>query len=672
MSSEVRRRPGVKISHLPPVELEEQGRRKLDRFSCPTPHVAGREMADSSSTTTSASLLPKRHTVAVEKSREMYSFEDEERAHLHWCTTREHPKELFTCDAWKRHMREHERVYPCFQCVEKKYTRRTNLARHLREVHHLSEAAAHYQAGMWSRTETKKAYACGFCIRLFGTLRDQLNHIDHEHWRCNQDISEWNLNNVIHGLLLQPDVQISWSGLLADASTAIQRIEDLTWDISAAEDLIGRLELSREPAYDLAAAAIAGLAPGQVHLFPIPGSSWNAMDSINGRRIEPFQRVADIASDSSSDAESVESGVDSVASSRTSVVSDGFSVLAADELVTCLLQNAELSVVYKAALESRHVGPDRFERNFRRILNQYSRDLKKEARNRGQTSAAVLVRRRSGYMANTLRQKLEGSRKGYGHDQILHGEDRGNLRGLKIEQYLRSMKGSSSSSDEPRIRDQPLEELSSSDTDTSDDDFDDKLPELSQIKDFMFTSAAFSALRATVWQLVDHSLQLKLGRITAEIECCPATPIDVSYEAIESISNRIKGVIEDFTRVPWDWWPLKPRMGYIPAGYARIRWCCVSAITCHVARANRSSVVTRSVAKPCQSFLRSRSLGLPPVPPVLLLNSMPSKERVKVSILVMIRPVTLQHRLQRLTAGNRANTRTILPDMTLLSSRRSV
>ena len=179
MSSQVRRRPGVRSSHSPPVELEEQGRRK----SCPTPHVAGREMADSSSTTTSASLPSERHTVAVDKSREMYSFEDEEIDHPHWCMTCESPKSIRTCDGWKRHMREHERVYPCFQCVEKKYTRRTNLARHLREVHHLSEAAAHYQAGMWSRIETKKAYACGFCIRLFGTLRDQLNHIDHEHWR---------------------------------------------------------------------------------------------------------------------------------------------------------------------------------------------------------------------------------------------------------------------------------------------------------------------------------------------------------------------------------------------------------------------------------------------------------------------------------------------------------
>ena len=197
----------------------------------------------------------------------------------------------------------------------------------------------------------------------------------------------------------------------------------------------------------------------------------------------------------------MESGVDSVASLRTSVVSDAFSLLAADELVACLLQNAELGVVYKAALESRQVGAERFERNFRRILNQYSRDLKKEAQNRGQTSAAVLVRRRSRYITNEVRQKLEGPRRGYRDDQILHGKDSGKFKCLKIEHYLRSMKESlpSSSSGEPRIKGEPLEGFSSSDTDMSDDDLNDKLPELSQIKDFMFTSAAFLALRAAVW-----------------------------------------------------------------------------------------------------------------------------------------------------------------------------
>ena len=645
-------------SHIPPAELEEPGKLKAHRVPSPTPHVAGREVTDSSGTTASAPLHANKHTAARETRREMIWGEGEIRKPPYRCTTMEHRRGFYICDDWKRHMREHEQVWTCHICAKESFTRKSNLVRHLTGSHFLSDHGAYNQVDMLKRTETKKAYACGFCIRLFGTLMDQLNHIDHEHWRCGQDISDWDLNIVIQGLLLQPDIQSSWFNRLGDTPSAIQ---DLKWNPSLAHDLILRLGLSKEPADDLAVAAIAQLMP--VHLFPISDSYWNAKDSINRHRVEQFQRVANIASDSSSDAESVESGINSVASSFALVFSDRLCLPAADELVTCLLQNAELSVVYKAALESRQMGADRFERNFRRILNQYSRDLNKEARTRGQILAADLVRRRSRYIANTLRQKLEGPRRGYRHDQILHGKDRGNLRCLKFEQYLRSMKPLLSSSDE---------ELSSSDTDTSDDNFDDKLPKFPQVIDFMFTSAAFLTLRATVWQLVDHSLQLKLGRLTAEIECCPATPIDVSYEAIESISNRVKGVIEDFTRVSWDWWPLKPRMGYIPVGYARIRWYCVSAITCHVARANRSSLVTRSVAKMCQSFLQSKSLGLPPVPLMLQLNSMPWKELVKVSLLVMIRPVTLQHRSQRLTAGNRASTRIILPRVVLLSSRRSV
>ena len=566
-------------SYMSPAKPWEQGDGVRHWALRPTGPRVSRELADSSSTTTSTTLHPNRHMVTVEKREGLFQGDSEVRDnnstdyegsvgsyHRHWCTICEHPNAIVTCDGWKRHMREHEIIYPCNMCGTKDsaftkkitFLRRLNLIRHLSDYHGLSNDAASNLANELRHKDIMKAYACGFCIQMFGIQRDQLQHIDQEHWRRSQDISEWDLNKVIHGLLLQPNIQSSWLRLLGDSSSATR---DLTWNNSEAKGLIRRLELSQEPADDLAAAAISQLRP--VHLSPIADSYWNPMDSINRPRLEPFQRVADIASDSSSDAESVESGVDSVASSRTSVVPDKFSLLAADELVTCLLQNAELGVIYKAALESRRVGADRFERNFRRILNQYSRDLKKEARNRGQTSAAILVRRRSRYIANTLRQKLEGPRR------------------RKVEQYLRSMKRSlsSSSSDEPCIRDELLEEQSSSDINASDDDIDDKLPELPQIKDFMFTSKAFLALRATVWQLVDHSLKLNLGRLTAEIECCRTTPIDVSYEAVESISDRIKGYVENFTRSSWDWWPLKPRMGHIPAGYARIRWYCVSALT---------------------------------------------------------------------------------------------
>ena len=642
-------------SYISPAKPWEQGEGGTHRALRLASDGAGRELADSSSSTTSAPLHPDRNMTTVERKEVILwgkgevgdsNGNDDKGSvgsyHYHWCTICQDPKILVTCEGWERHMREHEKTYLCNICARgnSTFTRKSNLVRHLSKDHGFSDDAARNLADKLRHTDIKKAYACGFCIQTFKIHSDQLNHIDQEHWRRGQDISEWDLNKIIHGLLLQPNIQSSWRHLFGDISSATR---DLTWNTPEAQGLIRRLQLNEEPADDLAAATIAQLT--HAPLFPFSESYGKAKDRITRPRIEPFQRVADITCDSSSDAESVESGVNSVASSRTSVVSDKFSLLAADELVTCLLQNAELGVIYKAALESRHVGADRFERNFRRILNNYSRDLKKEARNIGQTSAAVLVRRRSRYVANTLRQKLEGPRRSYRHDHILHGEDLTNLNVLKVEQYLRSMKGSLSSSSS---------ELSSSDTDTLDNDLDDKLPELSHIKDFMFTSKAFSTLRTTFWELVDRSLKLNLARLTAEIECCRATPIDVSHEAIESSSNQIKGVIEDFTGVSWDWWPLKPRMGNIPAGYARIRWYCVSTIICYIARANRPSLATRSGTKTCQYFLQSRSLKLPLM---LQLSSMQSKEMVKVRQLSIVGPVTLQNRLQCLTADNRADTR---------------
>lgn len=657
-------------SHMSPAKPWEQGEGGTHESSKRAARAffdrADRAPADPNSTTTATALHPDRHIVTMEKGEGLFRGQSEVRgdnvtddegsegsSHRHWCTICKHPRPFLSCNGWKRHMKEHEQIWLCEFCARKtSFSRRLNLKRHLSETHDLSNEEASNSAYKLKYADIKKAYACGFCIQTFSTHRDQLNHIEHEHWRRRQNISEWDLNKIIHGLLLQPSIQSIWLHLIGDTSSATQHF---TWAASAAEGLIERLELSQEPAADLAAAAIAQLTPS--HLVPLSDSYWNPIDSTNRPGVKPFQRVANITSDSSSDVESVESGVESVASSRTSVVSDKFSLLAADELVTCLLQNAELGVIYKAALESRHVGADRFERNFRCILNQYSRDLKKEARNRGQISAAVLVRRRSGYIANTFRQ-----------NHVLHAEAPSNPNSLKVEQYLKSMKVSlsSSSSDEPSIRDELLEELSSSDTDASDDGLDDKLPELSQIKAFMFASRAFLTLRATTWQLIDHSLKPNLGRLTTEIEFCRATPLNISHEAIESILDRVKAVVEGCTRASWDWWPLKPRRGNIPAGYARIRWYCVSALTYNVICANSTRLVGRSVAKMFQFFLQSRSLGLRPVTLDLQLSSMPAKELVKVKLLVVVRPVIQQHRLQRLTAGPRAYTRVILLNMILL------
>ena len=176
-------------------------------------------------------------------------------SHSHWCTVCK-SKPFFTCDGWKRHMKEHETCYPCVLCgpastlgKDKKFSRKSNLANHLRESHGESGA----RANQWKQTVPKKAYACGFCATYFRTLQDQMNHIDNLHYKHAQDISGWDHNNVILGLLSQPDVKVAWQKELASNGLSGS---DCTWQTSLVADLQTMLEMRQDSPDALAAEAL--------------------------------------------------------------------------------------------------------------------------------------------------------------------------------------------------------------------------------------------------------------------------------------------------------------------------------------------------------------------------------------------------------------------------------
>lgn len=81
-----------------------------------------------------------------------------------------------------------------------------------------------------------------------------------------------------------------------------------------------------------------------------------------------------------SDEESHQSSLFSVhqssATSQTSITSDSISNTALEQLVSLLLGQERLRSLCVLAVEDSGVGPDRFERNFRRLLKGYATDLK--------------------------------------------------------------------------------------------------------------------------------------------------------------------------------------------------------------------------------------------------------------------------------------------------------
>ncbi len=150
-------------------------------------------------------------------------------------------------------------MFPCKKCEEqdtagkpRSYTRKANLVKHLSESHGTSNENGSELAEKWRINIGRKYFSCGFCVSLFRNITDQLNHIDTSHFRFQQDISGWDINTVIRGLLMRQDVNHFWGQMFG---IPCPRSNNITWDPSVAKGLQDRLELNDEKAEDLAVAA---------------------------------------------------------------------------------------------------------------------------------------------------------------------------------------------------------------------------------------------------------------------------------------------------------------------------------------------------------------------------------------------------------------------------------
>ena len=249
--------------------------------------------------------------------------EGEEHTHSHYCTHSEHPKPIGTCDAWKRHEREHEVVYRCmpFGAIEntaagpecafcgarnpdqghlQKHnatacpggsrkpltsSRRSNLVKHL-TLHSIFGEEASALADKWRYWSNKKAFSCGFCIKVFSTLADRSSHIDNEHWKHGKDMSEWSLTNVISGLLQQPELKEIWQGYLASDPPLCE--SSFTWELPQAEGLQLKLELGEDSPTELANLAYHLSNDG--FMLPCQNSeAVNAITALEQMDLDPYQ-----------------------------------------------------------------------------------------------------------------------------------------------------------------------------------------------------------------------------------------------------------------------------------------------------------------------------------------------------------------------------------------------
>lgn len=168
--------------------------------------------------------------------------------------------------------------------------RRADLVRHLKKCHNVQEKAqGEAVADKWKKTTKKKAWSCGFCVRLFDTFGDRLRHIAN-HFECGQTLDEWDTTKVIEGLLLQPGMVNVWRKPPGWESS------ELTWKKDAVKHLQNGLELGPSDAMHAAALVKAVCDARQLgwHLFNDDFASARTYESLGTNTLAPTSDLASL------------------------------------------------------------------------------------------------------------------------------------------------------------------------------------------------------------------------------------------------------------------------------------------------------------------------------------------------------------------------------------------
>ncbi|KAF2421550.1 hypothetical protein EJ08DRAFT_491728 [Tothia fuscella] len=172
--------------------------------------------------------------------------------------------------------------------------------------------------------------------------------------------------------------------------------------------------------------------------------------------------------------------------SMTSAMSMELFINTTERLVSLVLNNKELKALCMEAVENANVGPDRFERNFRRLLTTFGLGLSKEANEEDQKLAGEFVRRQSGRIARTIRQSCAESSQN------------------RTQKFLEGpKKGEVDSSTEDEDGHQGID--------------GEQLRHFFKVKLFILQSEAFKALRAGLADFVNPTFESKLKELAGKV-----------------------------------------------------------------------------------------------------------------------------------------------------------
>lgn len=292
-----------------------------------------------------------------------------------------------------------------------------------------------------------------------------------------------------------------------------------------------------------------------------------------------------------------------------------------DYFTELFVKDENLHWLCETALKRQQISRTVFEKNLRRVLIQFSINLKKEADTPERRVTVCFIGSRSKYLANKIWQRISAPLQGRG---LL-----GSLRDFKttnywskVDEYLKKLKSTEDAENLNHIDGGHGSDSDDSSSEEGDPEVQDSdaLTELRRVEGFMISSTAFATLRDDLQDFVYPSLKSlvlkwvfrkhthghrefleptasKLERLISQLHYIQHEHIVISYNDKPSIVNYLKSRIEDRLGETWNWWPLKPRMHELLPGQARIHWRCVSIAIQWPRLRLRKAEVPRDVGK---------------------------------------------------------------------------
>ncbi|KAF4630076.1 hypothetical protein G7Y89_g8065 [Cudoniella acicularis] len=182
-------------------------------------------------------------------------------------------------------------------------------------------------------------------------------------------------------------------------------------------------------------------------------------------------------------------------------------LLTATQIVLLLKEDEILNPLYSAAIKNPKIGEERFENNFRRLLESYGVNLQAEAKTPLENGVAELVLSLAIFIASLLRRVFDGTGAERNEQMrllMLQNIDDRNQK--QLEKYLKSWAGSQPQPDQENL---PEDQGKSP---TGGGQAEGDTPSLAGVKPFMTSSKAFQMLRHDFSKFVNPGSSRKIDQ----------------------------------------------------------------------------------------------------------------------------------------------------------------